>query len=764
MSTDITPITAVPINAPLARPNAFAQDFGDQAAGAQSSPFAAIRRQWPLVLTLWVLIAGIAVPYAWMFVKPTYTATAQVQIVPNLSPILFPGVESDTVPFFDAFLNTEVQRIVSRAVLKAALEDPGVKALPNYDDIHSVSLLRKSIKVENLRKTHLLEIQVTQSDEATAVALAQAVLNAYLSTAVQGEDSMLKEKRRILQTEREKWAEELEQQQAAIDRLAQDYETPDAAMLNAIRERLLQTTLDTHTALEDAEREIMELQLQLEQIEKGNLPTVIGKEEPRDRQMQLIENDPRVIALRNRLQEVSQKLERFLQGLTEDNPHVIAAREEKKRLENELLAQREQVVRELFKGTSDDDGDVHQFTKAQLEMQLELTKQRRDLYKKRVEQQDKEDKAIGIKARSLALLQEKKDDTKLKFDHVNERIRQLNIESQRHARVRDFTEAEVLPTGVRDKRMKFSLAGIMGGLMLGLLAALIKDRMDPHLHGPGQVETGMGLRLLGAVPCLTELKAGRVTQEDFIESYRVVRATLSSLGEGGLPPRSLLITSAQAGDGKTSLAVSLAASLAETGARVLLIDGDLQAPSIANFFHMDHRPGLNAVLKQETTVAEAITSSPLEGVDVLVAGLNGSPNARGILDPRSADRVMQAAQETYDHIVIDSPPALGAADSLVWSRVVDGVVMSSLAGRSDVAAMRLACQRLQTVGAKLLGAVVGNVSINEAYYSSSVNKSHTHVRSAWNDAYVRGGKSPEAALPFAPVEQVEDPKSNTDAT
>jgi capsular exopolysaccharide synthesis family protein len=173
-----------------------------------------------------------------------------------------------------------------------------------------------------------------------------------------------------------------------------------------------------------------------------------------------------------------------------------------------------------------------------------------------------------------------------------------------------------------------------------------------------------------------------------------------------------------AAEGKTSMAVSLAMSLAEPGNRVLLIDGDIQAPRIARLLNLMSPHDLKDLLFGERRLMECVVHTRVPGLDVLTTNANGE-SIRTALNTQSVKRVIQEAVELYDHVIIDSPPALGTADALTWAHVVDGVIISSLASKSDRTAIKLTCDRLRTVGAKLLGSVIANVSIAETYYSYS---------------------------------------------
>ncbi len=716
MPSDIQRYRPAPWGSALAHPVEAIEP--DPPPGAQAASLAAvIRRRWPIVVGIWLLIAGVSVPYVWLKLEPSYKATAQIQLSPTQQPILYQDQDSRPAPYFEEFLNTHAELITSYKVRSAVLTDPNVRDLALMASDNPARQLQKVIEVTNPRRTYLLEVNVTQSQPDDAIRLAQAVVDAYRVSVVDEEEVSALSRREALEKRRDDLHRQLDAFREEVLRLAGENGIASDERLDAILDGFDATTRSTREQLEKAEHEIIQLEVDVQQLDQGVLPELLSADGPNQRH-QLVENDPTVAALRQQLQEVTGQLLRLRSLLTDEHREVVLAEAKKKQLEEELEKARTRTASDLLDGSTETRQGRLGAAKARIQIQLNAARQRRDGFQKLLDTQDDRRKAVGLIGLKIQDLHAQEEIVKQDLDRVNEALKQLDIESKRPGRISIVSPAEIHPDGVTDKRAKFTVAAVLGALFIGAIAALLRDRFDPHLHAPQEIESTIGMRVLGAVPCLSELKTGRINHEDFVESYRVVRATLSSIGADGAPPRSILVTSAQAGEGKTSLAVSLAASLAEPGRRVLLIDGDVQAPSIGRFFKLTSHHGLQALLRGERTLDESVVPTQLPNLNVLLAGLNGSGH-RGVLDTRSTARIVADALEHYDHVVVDSPPALGAADALVWARAVDGVVVASLAGHSDTVAMRLACERLRSVGANLLGAVVANVSISETYYSHS---------------------------------------------
>jgi capsular exopolysaccharide synthesis family protein len=172
--------------------------------------------------------------------------------------------------------------------------------------------------------------------------------------------------------------------------------------------------------------------------------------------------------------------------------------------------------------------------------------------------------------------------------------------------------------------------------------------------------------------------------------------------------RSLLVTSAVDGEGKTSLAGHLAISLARAGFRTLLVDGDVQAPSAHALFDLPAAPGLCEVLRGEATADQAVRQTGLPGLSVLPAGA-WDLIARQALVGHRWKAVKVDLEAGYDFVVIDSGPILLVSDSLLLARDADGVLLSVLIDVSRVASVEETRDRLRTVGANVLGVVVNGV-------------------------------------------------------
>ncbi len=231
---------------------------------------------------------------------------------------------------------------------------------------------------------------------------------------------------------------------------------------------------------------------------------------------------------------------------------------------------------------------------------------------------------------------------------------------------------------------------------------------------------GRQLRLDGArVPTDVRLAEGLVAfarpRSLAAEQYRAIRTQLATFARS-VPVRTMVVTSPLPGEGKTTTAANLAIVLSqEVGRRICLVDCDLRSPQIHTLFGLAPREGLADVLRRRTSLEAALVSTPINALWLLTAG-HLPPNPAELLGSPTMREVVSSLRESFDTVVIDSPPVLPLPDPAILSGLADGVVLVVLAGRTPRRLIDRALDRLQ--GAMLLGFVLNNTDEfrHYAYY------------------------------------------------
>jgi capsular exopolysaccharide synthesis family protein len=209
------------------------------------------------------------------------------------------------------------------------------------------------------------------------------------------------------------------------------------------------------------------------------------------------------------------------------------------------------------------------------------------------------------------------------------------------------------------------------------------------------------------------------------EAYRVLRTSML-LSTPGKPPKTILITSGQPGEGKTTTAVNTAISFAQLGASVLIIDCDLRRPVTHRLFGIDPEVGLSTYLCDESDIDGYIQRLQIPNLSLMPCG-HIPPNPAELLSSERMKSMLAILSQRYDHILVDSPPLIGVADALILSTLVDGVILVVHGGKSTRALARRARQELVNVGAKIFGVVLNNLDLKDAGYDN-YNYYQNHLR------------------------------------
>lgn len=200
------------------------------------------------------------------------------------------------------------------------------------------------------------------------------------------------------------------------------------------------------------------------------------------------------------------------------------------------------------------------------------------------------------------------------------------------------------------------------------------------------------------------------------EQYRTIRTNLEfQMLDSKL--KTLLVTSAEAEAGKSTLLANLAVVFAQQEKRVLVIDADLRKPTVHTIFHLDNRVGLTTVLSKQTEVGQALQPTRIvQNLAILTSGPI-PPNPAELLSSNSMRDLISRVSQSFDIILIDAPPVVSVTDAQILSGIIDGVIIVAQADQTRKADLRLAKKRLDQVQANILGCVLTGYEVAErAYY------------------------------------------------
>lgn len=272
------------------------------------------------------------------------------------------------------------------------------------------------------------------------------------------------------------------------------------------------------------------------------------------------------------------------------------------------------------------------------------------------------------------------------------------------------TEPAVAPTAPTSPNVRMLiLVGGLLGLAIGVGIAMLRTVLDTRIHTQADLEGITDRPMLGGIAYDPEAqKRPLIVHVDprspRSESFRTLRTNLQFLDvEGG--PRIFVVSSAGPGEGKSTTTANLAIALAETGARVALIDGDLRLPRVADYMGLEGGVGLTDVLIGRVDVADALQKWGKNELFVLTSG-RIPPNPAELLGSAAMNQVLQPLGEYFDYVLIDAPPLLLVTDAAVLGKKSRGVILVAASGKTKKQELAGAVRTLTTAGVELLGTVV----------------------------------------------------------
>jgi capsular exopolysaccharide synthesis family protein len=277
--------------------------------------------------------------------------------------------------------------------------------------------------------------------------------------------------------------------------------------------------------------------------------------------------------------------------------------------------------------------------------------------------------------------------------------------------------------------------GALLGLILGVGAAFFLEYLDRTVRTSSDVESLLGIPVLGVIPRLRRLDeaaaeagamAGRglplIVAMDPLdpaaEAYRNLRMNLTFMSTEDEPIRTILFSSPGPSEGKSTTAINFAVMLAQQGQRVLVIDADLRRPSLHRALDVLREPGLTNLLIGDAEARETIRPNVLPNLDFLPSG-PFPPNPSELLNSKGMGRLLEELEGRYDQIVIDSPPVLAVTDAAVLAVHTDGAVLVLRSGETEQRTAERSVDQLRRVGVRVFGAVLNEVSAaspDDGYY------------------------------------------------
>jgi len=592
--------------------------------------------------------------------------------------------------------------------------------------------LENEIKAEFSGK--ILRISLTGDDPSEVATVVKAVTASYLSEVANKEKAQRVERNETLKDHYAKLQKQLEAKRLMLRDLAIELGSKDKQTLS-LQQRLAMTQQSA------TEQELLRVQSELRQA-MGDLKRLQVRA---DREATVVSATTPVVAAED--EEVEEAIrgnevvlsyirkEEQLKGdlayartvaRQRSDPAVLRAQKELNKLQNQRKVYEDRLRSQLRAARSDRPAAQRSQAESGLaELQEDIAvlhDMERDL-KGEVSKYAGGTKKLGKQALELETIQDEISSAVDMAKLIGAEIEALKIELNAPDRVRLLKEAKAPPKIGESGKVR--MAGMAAGGAFGAIVLLISfwefraRRIDSH----DDVTQTLGINIIGTMPVIRSGAHGvmpravspreRLWQHRLTESVDTTRIMLSHLADAA-SFRVVLVTSAVSGEGKTSLATCIATSLARSGRKTLLIDGDLRWPMVHQLFDHAQRPGLSELVRGEVGADDAIRPTAINNLWIIPAGQEDEQARTELSQPR-ARAAFNGLRERFDFVVVDSAPVLPVADTLLLSQHVDAVLFSILRDVSQVHRVHEACARIASLGVPILGAVVSGDRVESDY-------------------------------------------------
>jgi capsular exopolysaccharide synthesis family protein len=611
--------------------------------------------------------------------------------------------------FFTQFEVMKSREIAEKVIAKLKLtENPqfnppeakkgflGLRFTGSSKPLTDQEVLRKVVQrfaagltVKPIRNTQLVTITFQSPDPALSAEIINTLSATYIENDLESRLEMTKQAATWLSSRMAGLRENLQIAENALQAYRDQEKLVDDSGVNTLAAKEMN---EIATNLVEARRKRSEMENIAAQIQTSNdysaLPAVL--------QQTLVQH------LKESEAEASQKLEQLSKRYGPKHPKIIQAKSE---LDTARSSSNQQIGKVI-------EGIRHDY---------QIAKATEDSLNDTLEKKKTELQSINRKTYKLSELQRAVDVNRQLYDTFFSRVKETSETADlqtAHARVIDRAVQPANPVKPRRSLMLFMSA--MFSVLFGGLLACIKEILDNAIRNPDDVRTRLGQQILGLLPLMKERRESTQTAvtfaEDprcsFSESIRTIRTgvVLSGLDN---PHKIVVVTSSVPGEGKTVVASNLAIAFGQMG-KVLLIDADMRRPSVARSFGLPlSSPGLSNLVAGTAEPSLCIHRRDDLGIDIIPSGLV-PPNPLELLSSKRFAAVLAALEKKYDRIIIDSAPCEVVSDALVLSTFSNALIYVVKADATNGKSVRSGIQRLNNVGAPVVGVVLNQVDIDKA--------------------------------------------------
>jgi capsular exopolysaccharide synthesis family protein len=687
-----------------------------------------MKRQWLPAASIFIAIVALSA-VATTRLKPSYEAEGKLLFkLPSFqvlgSNLLSGGSQGgetgDLKPLVSTQnpINTEIEVIYSPAVLQQTIDK--LKLKNQKGELLKVEDLQTSLSVKIVSGTDVLKISYKSREAEETAAVVNTVMSFYLKNDILTTRTEAETTYKFMAMQLPKVQTAVRITEVALRKFKQENNIVD----------LVEETKSSIGIIGNLENEINSVQAQIADIkaQSDTLRQEIALNSQQAIAISSLNNSPAVQGILTQIQEIDRQLATERSRYFDDNPIIISLEAKKTNLTNLLQAQIQETV---GKSTSIPQGQlqigqlrqqlIQSFLQAEVQ-RIGLSKKLDSLYNSLAVYQRRV-RIIPLLVQNQRDLERKVEVAQSTYETILKKVQELQVAQNKNtANARIISQAEVPKKPLPSKKSVILLLGVMLGAFCATTTILLIEMRDRSLKTLQEVRDIFEYSFLGIVPASHKKIKNRSQQqegrpEEIIvrdapyslgsEMYRMIQANLRLLSSDKLL-NTMVVTSAVAKEGKSTVAANLSAVLAQLGYRVLLVDADMRIPLQHHLWQVQSLVGLSEVLVSQAEFNFAVCRA-MDNLDILTAGIR-PPNPLALLDSKRMESLIKEFSHQYDFVIIDAPPLLVAADAITLSKMTDGILLVAHPGVLDFESAMNTKEILNNSKCKVLGLLVNGVS------------------------------------------------------
>jgi len=577
------------------------------------------------------------------------------------------------------------------------------QALRKMGDKTPVEEVMKRVKVSTFKDMDIIEVAVEDTDPARSARLANEIASSYITHSQLAARESAYTAKEFVKGQLGKVQKELA---AAEERLRAFKRSHAIASLPDETKAKIDAFATLKASAEQSEAEVGPARARVQRLE-----ALVGGQPERQLASQVVERNPVIDKLAENVADLEAQQAGVLAEYTEEHAAAksIAAR---------LAVARQKLEAEAVRVPKTEESALNPVRQKLLESlclakadSLVAEKKAANL-KALVANQERELAVLPDDQLALARLERDVTTAERLYASLTQKYEEFRLaEAMRLATAR-LVEPAVRPIHPVKPRKLLTLSfALMMGLLVGIALASLKDRVDDSIASADEIADLSGLSVLGRVPDLGKdapaIVADASRHSAAAEAYRILRTNLRFSAVDS-DVRTVLVTSALAREGKTTVALNLAAALAAEGKKVVLVEGDMRRPTLASRTLTKPQVGLSELLVDHRPVEDALTASAIEGLEIITSG-RVPPNPSELLASNSMRQLLATLRERCDMVIIDSPPLCPLADAAILSSFADATLLITAIGVTRRGALDHSLSLLANAKARIIGTVINRV-------------------------------------------------------